>query len=454
MRSTSIATPTARASSTSPTTWRSWTVRSVKPSTPGRRSRGRGKRGARRACRAAAPDCVLRERLDQRSHPHAGCACSGTARTLEDRLSLRDAARGRRRADLPVRSHQGALRSAGAHRSSCRVTRLPRAGAAPASASSGAEGAAIVALRVAFRALVIVMAIIGAEYAARLAYRTAHSSGNTGDFIGRRGGGPAIRVNGLGFREREIPPKQAGRYRIAVVGRFDLVGAGNRGARALLEPARGVSRSRLRGVQLRAAGRPRSHGATGARRWRTSPDFVVLQLYITAFETAQMQRPRPYRLLPESLDRRLEPSSMLYDLLAIQWAQLQQELGVVESYEQYLARNLRDPDSPNSRARVRAASRVHRSVAPDRRAERNRPVPGRGCHGPERVGVSIRLSSRARQTLCASEQIPCLDLLPAFSKIKDPRTMWVSPFDAHPNAEANRRVAYEILARFAPVWHR
>jgi hypothetical protein len=30
--------------------------------------------------------------------------------------------------------------------------------------------------------------------------------------------------------------------------------------------------------------------------------------------------------------------------------------------------------------------------------------------------------------------------------------MWVSRFDAHPNAMANRRAAYEILQEFAPAW--
>jgi hypothetical protein len=31
--------------------------------------------------------------------------------------------------------------------------------------------------------------------------------------------------------------------------------------------------------------------------------------------------------------------------------------------------------------------------------------------------------------------------------------MWVSPFDAHPNAKANRKAAFEIQREFAPVWH-
>jgi hypothetical protein len=56
------------------------------------------------------------------------------------------------------------------------------------------------------------------------------------------------------------------------------------------------------------------------------------------------------------------------------------------------------------------------------------------------------------RAICVEEQIPCVDLLTAFSSFKDPRQTWVSWFDAHPNAVANRRAAYEILQRFGPVW--
>ncbi|HEV3141335.1 MAG TPA: SGNH/GDSL hydrolase family protein [Vicinamibacterales bacterium] len=41
--------------------------------------------------------------------------------------------------------------------------------------------------------------------------------------------------------------------------------------------------------------------------------------------------------------------------------------------------------------------------------------------------------------MCADEGVPYLDLLESYSAVKDPRTLWVSPFDAHPNAAANRR---------------
>jgi hypothetical protein len=56
---------------------------------------------------------------------------------------------------------------------------------------------------------------------------------------------------------------------------------------------------------------------------RSKPDFILLQLYINDFEKRGMERPQPYMLLPAALDRELEKSSVLYDLLNQQWANVQ-----------------------------------------------------------------------------------------------------------------------------------
>ena len=74
--------------------------------------------------------------------------------------------------------------------------------------------------RPALTAAVTIVALVGAETALRLQFRRAQSSGNAGNYIARRGVeiDPPVRTNGLGFRDREIPPKSASRYRIVVVG--------------------------------------------------------------------------------------------------------------------------------------------------------------------------------------------------------------------------------------------
>lgn len=320
-------------------------------------------------------------------------------------------------------------------------------------ARRGAAQVPILALRLVFRIIVIATAVMGAEYVARFAYRQQHSSGNAGDFVAQRGGGPALVTNHLGFRERELPSKSPDRYRIAVVGDSFTWGQG-------LEP--GERFSDLLGSFLGSKYEVFNFGLPGtpdhldqlAQVLPTSPDFVLLQLYINDFETPEMQRPRPYPLLPPALHDEIEASSVIYDLLNIQWAQLQTELRIVDSYEGYLARNLRDPSSPGSRQSLGVlrdfVQRVRHAGAPCGIVL----FPAADAMGPGGSSYPFGYLHERVGGLCADEQIPCLDLLPAFSKIKDPRSLWVSSFDAHPNAMANRRAAQEILQRFGSVWRR
>jgi lysophospholipase L1-like esterase len=309
------------------------------------------------------------------------------------------------------------------------------------------------ALRVAVVVVVLGISLLAAEFSARLVFRHAHSSGRAGDFVARRGGGPAIVTNHLGFREREIPAKIPGRYRIAIVGDSFTWGQGIEvGERYsnLLEDALGP------GYEVLNFGRPGDdmpeHLDVLDQALATSPDFVLLQLYINDFETKQMQRPRPYPLLPASLDRTLEGSSLLYDLLNQQWASLQTALGIVDSYEVYMAKNLRDPADPSSRL---AFGQLNEFLERARRAgvatgtvlfPATDAMVANGSHYP--FGY---LHDRVALT-CSNLGLRCLDLLPAFSTIRDPKSLWVSPFDAHPNAMANKLAAREILARFGPLW--
>src|SRR5262249_13532460 len=76
----------------------------------------------------------------------------------------------------------------------------------------------VVLYRTVLLAFAVGIALVLGEYAARLQFRHAKSSGKAGDYFAHNVEGPAVRLNSLGFREREIPPKTAGRYRIAVVG--------------------------------------------------------------------------------------------------------------------------------------------------------------------------------------------------------------------------------------------
>jgi lysophospholipase L1-like esterase len=315
--------------------------------------------------------------------------------------------------------------------------------------------APVIAARLAMIIVVGAASLVCAELAARFVFRNARSSGHAGDFVAVRGGGPPVTTNSLGFREREIPPKSPDRYRIAIVGDSFTWGQGI-AADERFSNLIGISLGP--GYEVLNYGRPGNnmpeHLGALDQVLPGRPDFILLQLYINDFETRQMERPQPYTLLPAALDRELERSSVLYDLLNQQWANVQPALGIMDSYPTYMAKNLRDENAPNSRLafgmlrefieRAHAAGAGVGAVlfpAPDVMSPHGSNYPFRYLH--ERV-----------QRTCGGEQIYCLDLLRPFSTIQDPRSMWVSPFDAHPNAMANERAAREILREFATVWHR
>jgi lysophospholipase L1-like esterase len=310
-------------------------------------------------------------------------------------------------------------------------------------------------LRVTVLLLVFAASLVTAEYVARFVFRNAHSSGQAGDFVAARGAGPAIVSNRLGFREREIPPKGPDRYRIVVVGDSFTWGQGIEAGERFSNLLEGLLGP---GYEVFNFGRPGNnmpeHLDVLEEALPVSPDFILLQLYINDFETRQMTRPRPYPLLPASLDRDLEGSSVLYDLANRRWAGWQPTLGVVDSYEQYMARNLRDANAPNSQ---RAFGMLREFIERSHRAGVACGIvlfPAADAMGPHGSNYPFGYLHERVGSTCADAQIRCLDLLPAFSTIEDPRSMWVSPFDAHPNAMTNRRAAQAILRQFAHTWQR
>ena len=319
--------------------------------------------------------------------------------------------------------------------------------------SAAVHGARYVVLRITVMSVATAVALVGAEGAARLFYRNVHSSGNAGDYIARHSGGAGERFNSRGFRDPEVPPKSANRYRIVVIG--DSFTAGN----GIAEQERF---SNLIGQFLGPTyevlnfGRPAENMGGHLRgleeALEVSPDFVLLQLFINDFETAGMVRPAIHPLLPPTLDRALDGSSLFYQLVNGEWAHLQGLIGEWYTYPSYMAANLRDPNSPNSvltSSRLRAFFDRARSVHLGTGMVLFPAANEMGRYG-SRYPFGY-LHERVRY-ICAEERVPCLDLLPAFSKIRDPRTMFVSAFDAHPNAMANRRAAYEIMTRFGAIW--
>jgi lysophospholipase L1-like esterase len=311
-------------------------------------------------------------------------------------------------------------------------------------------------LRLLFAATVAGGALSAAELVTRYAFRHVTSSGNAADYFGNRaGGGPSISVNSLGFRDREPGPKDPKRYRIAVVGDSFTWGQGIEERDRFSNVLEGFLGARYEVLNLGIPGHDMpQHLEVLDQALPMRPDFVLLQLYINDFEMPGMERPRTYPLLPEAIDRTMWRSSILYGLLSGRWVQFQQAIGLVESYPHYMDRNLRSPDSPNSR---QAFGMLQQFI--DRARKAGVPsgavlFPAADAMGPNGSDYPFGyLHDRVRQ-VCADQRIPCLDLLPAISTLRDPRSLWVSPFDAHPNAQANRRAAFEILKEFGSVWQR
>ena len=317
----------------------------------------------------------------------------------------------------------------------------------------GIARVAAVLRRLAASIVGIAAALAVAEYGTRLVFERAAASGRPEKGVTRKSR-PQVSINSLGFREREIGPKDPARYRIAIIGDSYTWGQGLEERERfsnLLEEFLGS------GYEVLNFGMPGDtmpeHLDELDQVLKLRPDFVLLQMYINNFETPNMRRPRAYPLLPTDLDRRLLESWTVYLLLSDRWTHVQEEVGLVDSYENYMARHLRDPDSPDAREsfgklrrffdRARAAGVPSGAVL----------FPAADAMGPFGTNYPFGYLHDHVTAVCADERVPCLDLLRTFSTFPDPRSTWLSPFDAHPNAPTNRRAAFEILREFGSDWH-
>ncbi len=296
--------------------------------------------------------------------------------------------------------------------------------------------------RVLFSGIVFIALLGIAELGARRMYRDAFAPH------------PRVSRNRFGYRDGQIKPKRPDRYRIIVIGDSFTFGAGieerDRFSN-LLEEELGP------GHEVLNFGTPAhnlpQHLRTLDRALTFRPDFVLLQLYENDFETRGMIRPTAYTL-PEKPESRWLRSIILYQLFNTALVRFQQTIGLSEEYSHYLARHLRDPDSPEAReafgmlrtfiAKCRAASvPVGTVLFPALWVLRS----GGRDYPFDYLHAHVR-------SICVEEQIRCVDLFADFARHNRPQRLWVNAFDSHPNAEANHRAAQEILHTFRAVWTR
>ena len=302
--------------------------------------------------------------------------------------------------------------------------------------------------------IVLALMLVASEFALRYWFRHVRSSGNADAYFAHARPIEVVR-NSLGYRDREPPPKDPNRYRIAVIGDSFTWGQGIDAPERfsnLIEASLGP-RYEVLNFGIPGHDMPQ-HLEVLDQVLPLAPDFVLLQLYINDFETAAMHRPKPHPLISDSAARGWGRSSVLYDMANGHWVQLQQATGLAESYVHYLQRNLGDPSSPNARM---AFGMLRQFVGKAKAANVGVGLvlfPMTDAMGPYGAGYPVGFIHERVRQIAADERIPFLDLLPAFSSYKDPTSLWVSPFDAHPNAMANARAAQEILKAFSPVWPR
>ena len=110
--------------------------------------------------------------------------------------------------------------------------------------------------------------------------------------------------------------------------------------------------------------------------------------------------------------------------------------GLVDSYEEYMAKNLHDPSVPN--AQLAFGMLNQSSMTAGVCGVRNGAVPAPDAMGPHGSHYPFGYLHDRVALTCANQEIRCLDLLPALETIADPRTMWVSPIRRPPQPDSQR----------------
>ena len=262
-----------------------------------------------------------------------------------------------------------------------------------------------------------------------------------------------VKYNHLGFRGQEFnDDKPDGVYRIAAVGDSLTFGQGiDKNARFSdrIEHSLNSESGKLR-YQVLNFGKPGAETVDELDILNkyvipAQPDFVLLQWFTNDPEgRSKPGHPRPHRLFPEYLIR----GSVLLYLLQQEYGELQRKFGWSGSYQDYMMKRFKNPNSPDSRA---ARDALLAFVNQCR------------THG---INVGMVVFSEAYYsrdnsldflgdrvlTLCNEEKITCVDMRKPFVPYHKNTRLWASRLDPHPSALANKLTADAILAAFKDQW--
>lgn len=259
-----------------------------------------------------------------------------------------------------------------------------------------------------------------------------------------------IRVNALGYREREIDLTNAGdSFRIAVIGDSFTFGQGVREDDRFTNILQ-VELDKTPGIyEVLNFSRPGAETVHHLQMLENDvlnlrPDFILLQWYVNDVEGADKTgRPSPIVIVPAEFRENSAFLSLFHDL----FMSLQERAGLTESYDDYMVRKFSDPSS-------RASEEAQQALAAFMDVASENGIP---------VGIVLfdRFISRDSQlgflldrtlVLCEERAIQCLDLRGTFEPYKGNRVLWANWGDRHPSPFAHGLVAESILEKFGEAW--
>jgi hypothetical protein len=298
--------------------------------------------------------------------------------------------------------------------------------------------------------------IAAAEPVTRLLLRDVTTSpDNSGYFSKRWLRSGAVRRNHAGFREREFEEaKPPGTYRIAVVGDSFTFGNGIRQEDRYsdLLHMRLPARFEVLNFGTPGANTPEHRNLVAGLLPRILPDFVLLQWYVNDMEDDDVRgRPTFEPLVPiRGWHDWLGANSALYSVASMQWAAAEIAFGRTTSYSDYLQRRLGDPNGHDAQLDRQIMLDL---IALCRRAN----VPLGIVLFPDttgKLGTNYPFAYLHERVLsiCREQDVPCVDLEPSFSMVKEHRSLWANRLDHHPSARANAIAAERILETYSGMW--
>jgi hypothetical protein len=298
-----------------------------------------------------------------------------------------------------------------------------------------------------------------AEYTMRFLYRDVMSTRDNSGYFSDRGYKRTVRLNSLGYREKEFEKKKAdGVYRIAVIGDSFAFGQGikeqDRFSDLIAQNLNAGADGKFEILNFGLPGKEMSDNLktlTGTVL-DTHPDFVLLQWFVNDFEGPDKRsRRHPLPLIPNRyISLQLRRHSALYYLVNDLWQEVQIEVGLADNYIEYMKQHFSDENKPGSQKFQADLSRFIRICK------------------EQHIGVAVVLFPMVTEDfnqnypfaflheqvikICERENCPYLDLRAAYAAFKNPRSLWANRLDSHPGTLANRVAADKLMSVFGDIW--